>query len=322
MLCFAGHVIGMINDNGMPNVPIWDFSRQAGVDLFLDAHRELVATGLVDGTFADKSNERAFLRAADGKWYICEAPDGPMHHSWADACGQISETAAKQYNAGKDAVLKGLAGIYGKTGPLWFDLSSPFGNVCGRGGPCTLKRGNLTHEEWHAELVGALQTFVRIPNERVPWSFQPGPSLNQHSGAMRTVGSLVRATGVALALSPRAELRVLHAGGQQLPARPDRRGGHGVRLYARRRRQLSVGGRGGDDSRLQWPRGVKQRPCGSAAGLVGSAAWKPARAPRDVHGGTGDPQVCVRHRRDDEPEDQRGHGVVGLDTHLAKVQVP
>ena len=100
-----GQIIGLQNDNvsatthpparllpdvlrcrqGMLHIPIFDFSKPAAVTLFLDFHRRLIAQGLVDGTFSDKPNERAFQNASNSLWYICENPHGPSpQHSWAE----------------------------------------------------------------------------------------------------------------------------------------------------------------------------------------------------------------------------------------------
>ena len=154
----------MQNDNGMLHIPIFDFSKPAAVKLFLDFHRQLIATGLVDGTFADKPNERAF--ANNGSWWICENPNGPpAKHSWAAACGEITEAAAKAYNAGKERMLAELVQVYGKEGALWPVCSAGVeqcGSVCSRQSPCELGLDGNTHEEKHAQLVNTLKTFSYV----------------------------------------------------------------------------------------------------------------------------------------------------------------
>ena len=157
-------VVGLQNDNGMRHIPIFDFSKPAAVELFLDFHRQLIATGLVDGTFADKPNERAFQM--NGSWWICENPNGPpRRHSWADACGEISEATAKAYNAGKARMLTELVKLYGDQGALWpvcSDGVGQCGSICSRRAPCTLNFGGKTHEEKHEELVSTLQNYSYI----------------------------------------------------------------------------------------------------------------------------------------------------------------
>ena len=113
-----GKLVGMHNDNGMLHIPVFDFSQEAAVHMFLDFHRKLIATGLVDGTFPDKPNERAFQK--NGTWWLCENPGGPPpRHSWQAACGEITQDKALAYNAGKAKMLTELVTLYGKKGALW-----------------------------------------------------------------------------------------------------------------------------------------------------------------------------------------------------------
>jgi hypothetical protein len=42
------------NDNGMPNIFVYDFGQQVGRNLWLDAVRSMVKSGVVDGIFVDK----------------------------------------------------------------------------------------------------------------------------------------------------------------------------------------------------------------------------------------------------------------------------
>eukprot|EP01052_Picozoa_sp_SAG31_P006299 SAG31_NODE_288_length_18400_cov_55.018851_2_plen_554_part_00 len=159
-----GQVVGMQNDNGMLHIPIFDFSKPLAVTMFIDFHRRLIASGLVDGTFADKPNERAFQK--NGSWYICENPNGPPpRHSWAQACGEISAATAAAYNAGKEKMLNQLVQLYGKKGALWpvcSDGVEQCGSVCSRHAPCTLNLGSSTHEEKHAQLVQILQNYSYV----------------------------------------------------------------------------------------------------------------------------------------------------------------
>ena len=61
-----GAVVGIQNDNGMLHIPLFDFSKPKAVTMFLDFHRQLLASGAVDGTFADKPHERAFRNTTNG----------------------------------------------------------------------------------------------------------------------------------------------------------------------------------------------------------------------------------------------------------------
>ena len=163
-----GAVVGLQNDNGMLDVPVFDFGQPAAVKLFLGFHAKLVASGLVDGTFPDKANERAF-RTGNGTWWLCENPGGPPPaHSWAAACGELTEAKALAYNDGKAQMLMGLARIYGEKGALWPIGSAGVarnGTVCSRQAPCVLAaRGRgvdfSAAVAKHAQLV---QTLREVP---------------------------------------------------------------------------------------------------------------------------------------------------------------
>jgi hypothetical protein len=163
-----GNVVGMQNDNGMLHIPVFDFSQPAAVELFLNFHRQLIASGLVDGTFPDKPNERAF-QTENGTWWLCENPNGPApKHSWAAACGELREEKALAYNAGKAQMLTGLANLYGKAGALWpvcSDGVEQCGSVCSRHAPCVLSHDFSKAVEHHGQLVQ-----VRSPELAVAFS--------------------------------------------------------------------------------------------------------------------------------------------------------
>lgn len=160
-----GNVVGMQNDNGMLHIPVFDFSQPAAVKLFLDFHRQLIVSGLVDGTFPDKPNERAF-QAENGTWWLCENPHGPApKHSWAAACGELAEKKALAYNAGKAQMLTGLVNLYGKVGALWpvcSDGVEQCGSVCSRRAPCNLGQDFSKAVEQHGELVQTLRNFSYV----------------------------------------------------------------------------------------------------------------------------------------------------------------
>lgn len=98
-----GTEIGMENDNGMIGVPVFAHSKQASVDMWLDWHKQLVSTGIVDGTFMDKPDVFAFKNGS--VWNLCECATGPCHHSWIQACGEISAEVGAAYNVGKRRLL-------------------------------------------------------------------------------------------------------------------------------------------------------------------------------------------------------------------------
>eukprot|EP01048_Picozoa_sp_COSAG05_P003311 COSAG05_NODE_150_length_16171_cov_64.740356_13_plen_365_part_00 len=162
----SGRVAGLENDNGMLHIPIFDFSKPAAVQLFLDFHRRLIASGNVDGSFPDKANERAFQNKSNNQWCLCENPGGPpSSHSWAAACVEITKDTALAYNAGKEQMLRELVQLYGMQGALWPVCSAGVeqcGSVCSRQSPCTLGLGGKTHVEKHAEIVATLRNFSYV----------------------------------------------------------------------------------------------------------------------------------------------------------------
>ncbi len=90
-----GKPINLINDDGMKHIEIMDFGQPSAIKRYLDFHRGLVDSGLVDGTFPDKNGIRASKNATSGQWQLCEMNGGAAFgHSWSDACGEISEATA------------------------------------------------------------------------------------------------------------------------------------------------------------------------------------------------------------------------------------
>eukprot|EP01050_Picozoa_sp_SAG11_P028998 SAG11_NODE_7986_length_1073_cov_1.282341_2_plen_281_part_00 len=90
-----GKPINLINDDGMKHIEIMDFGQPSAIKRYLDFHRGLVASGLVDGTFPDKTGIRASKNATSDQWQLCEMNGGAAFgHSWSDACGEISEATA------------------------------------------------------------------------------------------------------------------------------------------------------------------------------------------------------------------------------------
>jgi len=107
----------MENDNGMLNVTIGDWSNPAAVDAYLDFHRSLVATEVVDGHFADKPNVFPIRNASlSTGWEICETASGPGKHTWSDACAEITESQANGYTAGRERLMSSLLPIYTQGG--------------------------------------------------------------------------------------------------------------------------------------------------------------------------------------------------------------
>lgn len=105
-----GSIVGMENDNGMIGVPVFALGQPAAVDMWLDWHRQLIASGVVDGTFLDKPTIYAF---PNGTVYnLCECATGPCTHEWIQACAKISVEAGRAYNAGKRRLLEEIQKVY------------------------------------------------------------------------------------------------------------------------------------------------------------------------------------------------------------------
>ena len=101
----------LTNDNGMKNIYIWGFDSDAGVQLYVDAHRNLTSLG-VDGFFGDKWSKKAQPNK-DGQWQICN-----------HGCGNVTEEQGKRWNAGKLKALTEINKVVGD-GP-WFMNGNPF----------------------------------------------------------------------------------------------------------------------------------------------------------------------------------------------------
>lgn len=116
-----GKVIGLRNDNGMYPVPVYDFGKIEALDIYLDFHTNLSASGIVDGTFPDKHNVFAWKNGSN--WQICESGEKTSVKNWSKSCAVISETVALKHNKGKQSVLDGIYKIYGKSGVLFLNTT-------------------------------------------------------------------------------------------------------------------------------------------------------------------------------------------------------
>jgi hypothetical protein len=96
------------NDNGMPQIGVYDYGKQAGRQLWEGMVHTLVGSGLVDGIFGDKWNVYATNNASNttqpdpGGWKVC--------NHW---CGGLSEKQALAFNAGKNASLQSVEKFLG-----------------------------------------------------------------------------------------------------------------------------------------------------------------------------------------------------------------
>ena len=118
MLDVKGKPVAFKNDNGMPNINVFDFSQQVGRDLWTGFVKNLTETGVVDGLFDDKSQILATWNETGKFWQICEFGTGK--DTWNISCGVITNETAMGYNRGKPMVLEALYEMFGPTGVVFF----------------------------------------------------------------------------------------------------------------------------------------------------------------------------------------------------------
>ena len=117
-----GNLVAFKNDNGMPNINVFDFSQKVGRDLWTGFVKDLTDTGVVDGLFDDKSNIIAMWNKTGSFWQICEWGTGK--DTWNVSCGIISNETAQNYNSGKPQVLDALHKMFGPTGVVFFNTTA------------------------------------------------------------------------------------------------------------------------------------------------------------------------------------------------------
>lgn len=117
-----GKLVAFKNDNGMPNINVFDLGQKVGRDLWTDFVQSLADTGLVDGLFDDKSNILAMWNETGSFWQICEWGTGKG--TWDVSCGIISNETAMNYNNGKPMVLDALHKTFGPTGVVFFNTTA------------------------------------------------------------------------------------------------------------------------------------------------------------------------------------------------------
>jgi len=105
-----GTLCHLTNDAGMLNVTVFDFAQDAGRALWVDTARNLTATGVVDGIYADQAQVFAEKNAKTGAWGLCKK----SHNT----CCTLTEAKAEAYNAGKAQVLLQVAALLGPRGLL------------------------------------------------------------------------------------------------------------------------------------------------------------------------------------------------------------
>ena len=110
MMDVNGKLVAFKNDNGMPNINVFDFSKEVGRDLWTGFVKNLTETGLVDGLFDDKANILATWNETGSFWQMCELGTG--RNTWSISCtvAYITNETALGYNHGKPMVLALLIG--------------------------------------------------------------------------------------------------------------------------------------------------------------------------------------------------------------------
>ena len=120
-----GKLVAFKNDNGMPNINVFDFSQKVGRDLWIGFVKNLTDTGVVDGLFDDKHNILAMWNETGSFWQICEWGTGKG--TWDVSCGIISNETATKYNSGKPQVLNAIHEMFGSTGVVFFNTTRMMG---------------------------------------------------------------------------------------------------------------------------------------------------------------------------------------------------
>lgn len=121
MVDINGKLVAFKNDNGMPNINVFDFSQDVGRDLWTDFVKNLVDSGNVDGLFDDKYDVLATWNDTGSFWQICEWGTG--RDTWNVSCGIISNETAQKYNTGKPKVLNAIHKMFGPTGIIFFNTT-------------------------------------------------------------------------------------------------------------------------------------------------------------------------------------------------------
>ena len=93
-----GSVCQLINDNGMTNITVYDYSKPIGRKIWLDEVERLVETGTVDGFYGDTMQVYATENNQTGLWELCKTG----HHT----CCEMNESTAALYNEGKNATME------------------------------------------------------------------------------------------------------------------------------------------------------------------------------------------------------------------------
>ena len=117
-----GNLVAFKNDNGMPNINVFDLGQQVGRDLWTGFVKNLSDSGFVDGLFDDKHQINTTWNETGSFWQICEWGTGK--NTWNVSCGIISEQTAKNYNMGRPKILDMLYEAFGPSGVVFFNTTA------------------------------------------------------------------------------------------------------------------------------------------------------------------------------------------------------
>lgn len=124
-----GKPVAFKNDNGMPNINIFDLGQETGRNMWIDFVKSLKDSGYVDGLFPDKHDILASWNESRSFWQICEWPVGVKNAAtWNKSCGMITEEAAMKYNAGRPKLLDTLYETFAPDGFLFYSNITDFIN--------------------------------------------------------------------------------------------------------------------------------------------------------------------------------------------------
>jgi hypothetical protein len=98
----TGKPITLRNDDGMPGVLVPDFGKRVGRELWLGEVQQWLASGLVDGVFADKWPDSAHSNHSSNTsdWAVCN-----------HVCGHVTPEVGAAFNAGKMMLRSNLSAL-------------------------------------------------------------------------------------------------------------------------------------------------------------------------------------------------------------------
>ena len=106
-----GSICHLTNDAGMVNVTAYDFSTEPARRLWVDAVRNLTATGVVDGIYVDQAQVLPTHKGdGSGNWELCKKK--------YNTCCEITAQKAQDYISGRGQVMEEISDMLGPTGLL------------------------------------------------------------------------------------------------------------------------------------------------------------------------------------------------------------